>query len=170
MFEKFREKIAALVAPERSRRLYVLQQDLGNLAKNIDQETSRRVAEIVSKMDAFEPLMKEFHGLFSQEFRHPEENLDQPGQLGMYMMGHRVVNDPHFKHLTDWIMNAHANEMFKRPNLNRDNALDAVLYVKAQLSSMILLKRELGRLGSNYEEILHKNEDEAFNRDSITEE
>lgn len=170
MLQNFREKIAAFIAPERSHRLYKLQEDLLILGRNIDQETNRRVAEIIAKLDPFEPLMREFHGLFSQEFQHPEQNLDQPGQLGMYMMGHRIVHDPHFKYLTDWIMNAHANEMFRRPNLTRDNALDAVLYVKAQLSAMILLKKELGRLGSNYEEILNKKEDEAFTSTSTVDE
>lgn len=162
MLQIFREKIAAFVAPERSRRLYTLQQDLGNLAKNIDWETNRRVAEIVSKMDPFEPLMKQFHGIFSEEFQHPEEKLDTSGKLTMYMMGHRIAKDPHFKYLTDWIANGQGNATLKAKGLTRENAADIMLYGRAQISTITLLLKELGRLGSNYEEILAKQEEGAF--------
>lgn len=131
----------------------------------VDQENliNQRVAEIVSKMDPFEPLMKEFHGAFSEDYQRPEEQLNEPGKLQMYMFGHRWMQDPSFTYLCDWIMNQHGSMVFKAAHLNRDTALDIVLYAKAQISTMVLLRKELGRLSSLYQEVIQKNDNEAIN-------
>lgn len=139
-----REKIARFIAPE--------------LSKSIDNEINQRTALIISKMDPFEPLLREFHGVFSEEFDHPEENLDERDRIGMMMWGYQQKNDRFFKYMTDWIMNTQGNETLKKAPVTTDR----ILYGRAQLSTMILFKKEIGRLSSLYEDELAKRHPEGF--------
>ncbi len=121
--------------------------------EDIDNRVNQRVALTMSRMDPFEPLMKEFHGVFSEEYEHPEEKLDARGQLLMKMLGYQLRDDPSFKYLIDWIMNTQGNAAFKAPTRTNEERGEVLMYGKAQISTSILLKRELKRLASLYEEM-----------------
>lgn len=125
-----------------------------------DNRVNQRVAKIISEMDPFEPLMKQFHGVFSQEYERPEEKLSPQGQLGMAMWGYQQSRDPHFGYMTDWIMNTQANETLKRAPVTTER----VMYGRAQISSMLIFTKEVKRLASIYEDIMNKSkEDPDFN-------
>lgn len=126
--------------------------------RDLDMEVNRRVAKIFSEMDPFEPLMREFHGIFSEEFEHPEDNLDYPSALRLYMWGWQQETDPHFQHLMNWIMNTQANETLKHAPVNTDR----ILYGRAQLSTMLLFKKEVKRLSNQYLEEKLKLEGQDF--------
>lgn len=137
--------------------------------REIDSIIGQRVAEIVSKMDPFEPLMKQFHGVFSEEYQHPEQQLSDPGQIQMEMLGFQLKDDPSFRYLTEWMMNTQGNATIKAPNLNRDTALDIMLYGRAQISTMILLKKEVSRLASLHQERLRKSRGETISTSTVGE-
>lgn len=132
-----------------------------------EQMINLRVAEAILKIDPWELIMKEYHGVFSEEYKRPEESLDAPGQLQMYMMGYRLVSDPAFKQLIDWIMNTQGNATMRAPNLTRDTALNIMLYGRSQISVGILLNKEIGRLASLYQEMMEKRDDEKIISTSV---
>lgn len=124
-----------------------------------DNRVSQRVASTIAKMDPFEPILKEFHGVFSKEYERPEDKLDERSQINMKMWGYRMHTDPCFKYMTEWIMNTHANEILKHAPVTPER----ILYGRAQISTMILFVKEVGRLASLYEDLLEKNNEEVFN-------
>lgn len=113
-------------------------------------EVNLRVAEIMNKTDPFDPVLKLFHGIFSEEFERPEDSLDKRSQLNMEMFANRTVKDPSFKYLTDWVMNVAGNECLKRAPISAERTQ----YARAQIANMLLFKRELERLSNLYEEML----------------
>lgn len=131
--------------------------------RKFDALVNQRVAAVIAQMDPFEPLMREFSGIFSSEFEHPEERLDAKGQLGMKMWAYSQKHDPHFRHLTEWIQNTQANETLKRAPVTPER----VLYGRAQISAIVLFVREVGRLSLAYEELLTQK-DEEFTNSEIT--
>lgn len=126
--------------------------------EEFDLRVNQRVAKIISEMDTFEPLMKEFHGVFGKEWEHPEEKLDDRSKTTMLMWAYGQSHDPHFKHITDWVMNTQGNETLKRAPVTAER----VLYGRAQISTMILFVKEVGRLSLLYEEMMEKNKPENF--------
>ena len=56
---------------------------LAERERTIDMEVNQRVAHVLASMDPFEPLLKEFHGIFSEEHERVEDPLDEKGQLQM---------------------------------------------------------------------------------------
>lgn len=151
MFKNFSIKIANIIAPEYIRKLEERAQDA-------ELKVNKRVAEVILNIDPFDILRKEFHGIFSEEFEHPEEKLDERSKLGMMMWAYQQKHDPHFKHMVDWIMNSAGNETLKRAPITTDR----VQYGRAQISTMVLYRKEIGRLSSLYEEILEKNKPQGF--------
>lgn len=145
MFKKFRKQLASFISPE-------YRQEIEIDRKEIDMVVNQRVAKIITEMDPFEPLMKEFHGIFSEEFEHPEYKLVPQDQISMWMWGYQQKNDRHFKYMTDWIMNTYGNEAIKKGHPTPET----ILYGRAQISSMILYRKEVGRLSSLYEDLLEK--------------
>lgn len=144
--KEIKRKVARFLDPEHYG-------DVEKSKADFDLSVNQRVAKVISEMDPFEPLMKEFHGIFSAEWTRPEEKLNEPGQLSMKMWAYSQHHDPHFRHMTDWIMNTQANETLKRAPVTPDR----ILYGRAQISAIILFVKEIGRLSSLYEEILEKN-------------
>lgn len=132
MIDKIRNKIADFIYPEHI------------------NEANQRVAKIMAGLDPFEPVLKLFHGVFSEEFERPEDKLDVRSQMNMMMFANRTVKDPSFEYLTAWIMNIAGNECLKRAPIS----VERTQYARAQLANMILFKRELQRLSSLYEEML----------------
>lgn len=100
--------------------------------------------------------MRHYRGVFSEEYEHPESKLDEKSKLAMAMWAWKTEEDPCFKYLVDWIQNTEGNAAIKRGNPTPET----ILYSRAILSSMILLKREIGRLSAQYKELLAKKDDE----------
>ena len=144
---------------------FVFRKELDELIRmQREQENiiNQRVAEIVAKMDPWELIMKEYHGVFSEEYQHPEYQLNEQGKFLMEAFGYQVNNDPSLKYLIEWIMNVQGNSTIKAPKMTRDSAFDVLLYGRAQIATMLLLKKEVGRLASNYQARVDKQKGEAF--------
>lgn len=122
--------------------------------KQLDAAIGQRVAQTLAKMDPFEPLFKEFHGIFSEEFERPEEKLDTRSTLSLTMWAYQQSTDPSFKFLTNWVMNTQGNETLKRAAVTPER----ILYGRAQISSTLLFINEIKRLGALYEDMLKKDQ------------
>ena len=119
------------------------------------QEVNLRVAEIINKTDPLEPVLKMYHGVFSEEYERVEDILDKRSQLNLKMWAHQMYKDPSFKYVTDWIMNTFGNETLKRAPIS----VERTQYGRAQISSILLFKRELERLSNLYKEMLKQPEE-----------
>ena len=60
---EIRNKIARFIAPE--------------YFQDFDRKVNQRLAELSMKQDPFEILSREFNGIFSNEYEHLEEGLDE---------------------------------------------------------------------------------------------
>lgn len=158
MIKRLRAKLARLISPELINNLEVQIQAEKTRAQEVELSVNQRVAEIISKMDPLEPLLKEFHGVFSREYERPEDMLNPQGQFLMESWGYSQADDPSFKYLTDWIMNVHANETLRHAPVTTDR----ILYGRAQLAVMLLYKNEVQRLSQKYKDRLDKNKPVAF--------
>lgn len=125
-------------------------------AEDAQFESNRRYAKLVAEMDPFEALFSKLSIVFSKEFTKPGDDLDDPSLMRLAIWAYKENNDPQFNYLLDWIINSHGNETFKSPAKTKEELADRMLYGKAQISSMKLLKKEVGRLSSIYEEYLKK--------------
>lgn len=124
-----------------------------------------RVASVISKLDPFEPLMKEFRGIFSKEYAHPEDKLDAKGQLMMRMWGYQMADDPSFRYMMQWIIDGQGNETLKRAPVTPER----IMYGRAQISGMILFRNEVERLAEAYKDELEKNKTQEFISDVVAE-
>lgn len=161
MFKNLRNKLARFISSEYEDLIFLVeknQKDVDNERKEIEKKSQQRVAEIISKMDLFEPLMKKFNGTFSVEYEHVEDALNEQGKIGMYMWAWQQKGDPHFQRMVSWIMDKSGNSLMK---LGNPTELQ-VFYKRAEIANMILYRKEVGRLASNYEELLAKNKGEDF--------
>lgn len=138
--------------------------------KALDDEVGRRAAAIVMKMDPFELVMREFSGVFGEDFEHPEDNLDARGVLNLQTFGYTLANDPSFIFLSSWIMNSQGNETFLRaPVPDEKAAMMKLMYGRAQISSMLTFRKEVRRLSAAYEDVLAKQRGESFDPSLSTE-
>lgn len=165
MFYKIRKLVARFLLPEYQAELDVLIQNaiderrkIEEERKSIEQKISQRVAEMLAKMDPFEPLMKEYNVIFSKEYEQVEDGLNEQGKIGMYMWAWQQRNDIHFHHMIDWIMNKSGNSLLKKANPTELQTF----YKRAEIANMILYRKEVGRLASNYEDMLNKSKPEEF--------
>lgn len=132
----------------------------------IDMEVNRRVAVALSKIDPFETLMKEFHGIFSEEHERVEDVLDTKGALMLKTWAYQTRDNPSFKWITEWVMNTQANETLKRAVVTPDR----ILYGRAQVSCMLVFVKEIKRLASLYEDQLAAGrKDEDFDESASVE-
>jgi len=158
MFEKLRLKLAYFLARD-----YLV--EFEGIALFAEHKANQRIAKIFSKIDPLEMILRDYNGIFSEEFEHPEEKLDVRGQLGMKMWAYQQKTDPHFNFMVDWIMNSAGNETMKRAPITEARTQ----YGRAQIANMMLLKREVGRLSSLYEEELEKNKLQEFDENTTVE-
>lgn len=117
--------------------------------ERIQRETDQRVATAVAKIDPFELMMEQYHGIFSKEYAHVEDPLDAHGQLSILSWAHQAHHSAGFKHLTQWIMNTQGNETLKKAVVTPDR----ILYGRAQISCMLLFVKEVQRLATAYDEM-----------------
>lgn len=165
MPKKLRSYIAELVAPDVFREFQDRLADEAKKTTEAELSANRRYAEMILKMDPFEPIIKRFNGIFSEEFERPEDRLDAAGQLRLKMWAYQQKTDPAFKHMIEWIMNSAGNETMKRAPITNERTQ----YGRAQISNMVLLRDEIGRLSSLYEEELEKHKPKPFNPDVAAE-
>jgi len=135
---------------------WVFSKELQELHEREDQltrEVNQRVAFIVSQLDPFEPLLKQFHGVFSEEFTSAEDNLSEPAQLALFMWAYTQKNDPYFKHLTSFLLNTQGNATIRQAQNDRE-----WFFGRAVISTLLLFIREVERLSSHYEDILAKRD------------
>lgn len=164
MVDTLRNALAKFIAPRLHAELEERAHKLDEQERLLNETVNQRVAAVLSHMDPFEPLMKEFRGIFSEEFEHPEDKLDARSQLLMRTWGYQQSTDPSFRHMIDWIINTQANETLRHALPTPDR----ILYGRAQISGMLLFKREVQRLSNAYEEKIQKR-DEEFDSASATE-
>lgn len=122
--------------------------------QQLDALIGQRIAQTLARMDPFELIFKEFHGIFSDEFERPEEKLDTRSRLSLTMWAYQQSTDPSFKYLMDWVMNTQGNETLKRAAVTPER----ILYGRAQISGALLLVKEVKRLGAQYEDMLKKDQ------------
>lgn len=125
-------------------------------AEDAKFEANRRYAKMIADMDPFEGIFQKLSVVFSKEFTLPGDELDSPSLLRLAMWAYKENGDPQFNYLLDWIINSNGNETFKAKAASKEDLADRMLYGKAQISSMKLLKKEVGRLSGIYEEYLKK--------------
>lgn len=118
--------------------------------REIDSIVNRRVAEFIMAMDPFEPLMRHFKVVFGVDYEKPEERLNQQGQLQMKMWGYQQRDDPSFKFFVQWILDTQGNAAIRKGNPTPET----ILFSRAMIAAPLLMRREVIRLGSLYEEIL----------------
>jgi hypothetical protein len=133
--------------------------------KELDIEVNQRVAFTLSKMDPFELVMREYHGVFGEDFEHPEDRLDERSVYALRSFGYTIANDPSFIFLCEWIMNSQANETL----LKAAPTPERILYGRAQLSAMLAFRKEVRRLSAGYEDMMAQNRGEEFDSTLSTE-
>lgn len=123
-----------------------------------ESKVNQRTAEIISKMDPFEPAMRQFHGIFSQAFERMEENLDERSRLSLLLWANTTSRNENFKYAMDYVANAQANETLKHAPVTPER----ILYGRAQISAVALLKKEIKRMANVYDDIMKKTRPEGF--------
>lgn len=142
----WRTNIAKLIAPE-------VFNELAEKKENLDERVNQRVADVLLKMDPFEPLMRKYNVVFSEEWQHPEDKLDHMGKLSLVMWAHGLKKDPNFKHLVDWIRNTQGNNTIRVAKNDHE-----WLYGRAAIATITLLVDEIGRLSSRYEDMIEQRD------------
>lgn len=143
----WRERFARAIAPDAFDRF--------------EDRVNVRAASIIAKMDPLEFLMQEFHGVFGEEYEHPEDKLDDRGILLMKTMGYQLMNDPSFEYFMRWVMNTQGNAMLKAPARTNEERGEVLLWGKAQIAGVMLIIKEAKRLNGLYLEILKKKDEDG---------
>lgn len=160
MIKNFRKKFACFISPEyRDEADAVLVKGLLELNSEkgkMEYEINKRVAETLLKMDPFEPLLRKYHGVFSDAFDRPEDNLDSPSQMKLSMWAYGQKHDIQGNFFSNWILNSAGNDLIKLTN----PSIERIGYHRALIANEILRKREIGRLALAYEELIKKKDDE----------
>lgn len=165
MFRELRRWIAAQVYPEFKKESliqYARNNELIARERQIEEIINQRVAEVITQMDPFEPLMRKYHGIFSEQYTKPEDKLDDPSRLRLFMWAYGLENEASFKYLTDWIQNTQGNATIRKAQNS-----DEWFYGRAALSVMSLFIQEVSRLASHYKAMMEKR-DREFDASKIT--
>jgi hypothetical protein len=139
--------LARWLAPEEFAELERQKQDL-------ERATNQRVADVLLQMDPFEPFLKKYNVIFSEEWRKPEERLDEQSRIRLFMWAAGIVHDPSFKHMTAWIINTQGNNTLRKGTNDYE-----WFFGRAAIITMDLFVSEVGRLASRYNEMLKKRDD-----------
>lgn len=134
------------------------QKELHAKLKGVDEQVDQRVAQILLSMDPFEPLMQKYHGTFGPSYERPEDKLSKPGRTAMLMWGYAQKNDPSFEHFTQWILDTQGNAMVKKGNPTPET----ILFSRAMIAGPLLMREEIKRLASLYEEMMDDDRQSDF--------
>lgn len=144
MLNDLRYKIASFISPER-------EEIFDSFESEIQKRTDIRVADILTKMDPFDPLLKKYNIIFSEDYTKPEDKLSDVSQLLLFSWAYGTVKDPSFNHLADWIRNTQGNATIKKANTDHQ-----LFFGRAMVASISLFVEEVRRLSSRYEDIMAK--------------
>lgn len=157
------EHIAQWLAPEREARLNTRAAEIQKRERDLEMTINNRVADITLKMDPFEPLMKKYNVVFSEEWQHPEDNLDSQSQIRLFQWAYGIVSDPSFLHVINFFRNTQGNATLRKAKNN-----DEWFYGRASIATLTLLFDEIKRLASHYEDLVSKK-DTGFDPNSAVE-
>lgn len=139
----WRHSLARLLAPEEFAELEKRKVDL-------DMVVNQRVADVLFKMDPFEPLLKKYNVVFSDKWdQKPEESLDSVEVMRLFMWAYGTRSDPSFMHLVDWLRTTQGNNTLRRAKNESE-----WFFGRAAVATITLFIDEVGRLASKYEEIM----------------
>lgn len=153
----FHTMLARWLAPEREELFDVKLLHLQKREKDLDMEVNQRVADYLSKMDPFEPLLKKYNVVFSQEYTRPEQKLNEQSQIQLFMWANGVESDPSFKHLINWFRDTQGNATLRKAKTDHE-----WLYGRAALATLTLFAEEVSRLSSRYKDILAERSGQTF--------
>lgn len=159
IFYLLRKKIVNFITPEP----IVWESDEEKVANSIETQVNQRVAEALMKMDPFEPFLKKFHGIFSEEFVQPEDNLSPQNRIRLFSWAYGAKDDPSFKHLTNFIQNVQANNTLRKATNEYE-----WFYGRSAIVTIELFVAQVGRLGRLYEEVVMRKT-ETFDLDLTVE-
>lgn len=148
MFKNLRSKVAEWIAPHDWAGVLEVQKS----ADSISEQVNQRVAEIVSKMDPFEPFFRKYNVIFSREYSRVEDKLNEQSRIQLFQWAYGLHRDPSFIHLADWIRNTQGNATLRKAK--NDNEW---FYGRAAVTVMTSFVDEVGRLSSRYEELIAKD-------------
>jgi len=155
MFKHIRKNIALLISPEISQEI----KDAVRYGDDAENRANQRLAKTLLDMDPFEPALKRFHGVFGEEFEHPEEKLDERGQMLLKTLGYQLKSDISFKYLTEWILNTQGNNTLRKARTDYE-----LFYGRACIVNIELFVKEIGRLAGLYEEDMAKRGNTDFDQ------
>lgn len=156
MIKELRSRIAKWLSPEYAK-------ELEQKEKNIQQDINQRVADALMHMDPFEPFLKKFHGIFSEEFVQPEDNLSAPNRIRLFSWAYGIRDDPSFRHLTNFIQNVQANNTLRKAKTDYE-----WFYGRSAIITIELFVAQVSRLARLYEEVVLRKA-EAFDSDLTVE-
>lgn len=141
----------------------LLKQRVDLLEKSFEESVGRRVAEIMNRMDPFEPVLRRFGGVFSREKPRPEDGLDARSSLLLKTWAYQQRDDPSFRFMYEWVMDGQGRDAVQKGNPTPET----ILWSRSLLTVMPLWKREVDRLGGLYEDILNSSRGQEFD-DSVS--
>lgn len=147
----WKASIARLLAPEEFVELEKKKSDL-------DMQVNQRVADVLFKMDPFEPLLKKYHVVFPNEWEElkPELDLDSIGAIRLCMWAYGTKTDPSFLHLVNWLRDQQGNKTLRVAKNENE-----WFFGRAAVATLTLFVEEIGRLSSKYEEVM-SHRDKSF--------
>lgn len=151
MVDTFKTKLARFLVPG-------IFQELEERERAINDTVNQRVAGVLAKSDPFEPLLKEFHGIFSEEYEKPEDQLNPVSEMQLKMWAYAQRSDPSFKYMMDWLANKQGNHTLRQPYLTPET----ILYGRALITNVTLIKKEVKRLALSWEDHLREMRGESF--------
>ena len=153
-------KLARFIAPEYER---AAADQWGKATKELDrlaerelalaQMVNQRVAHVLNTMDPFEPLLRKYHVIFSEEYPRPEDKLSPQSQFQFFLWAFSMEQDPNWKYLTEWIRNVQGNATVRQAKNSEE-----WFFGRATLALITLFIREVSRLSSRYKDILAKRD------------
>lgn len=158
MFSLLRLRLALWISPEFTEKVKQMDEYARALALNeraFNEKVNIRVADIITQMDPFEPLMRKYHGVFSEQYERVEDKLDDQSKLRLFMWAFGVEKDPSFKYLTDWIQNTQGNATLRKAKTDHE-----WFYGRVAIAMITLLTEEVSRLASHYKSILAKQKNQ----------
>lgn len=158
MVEVWKARIRAWLFRSETDALIRQQSLLDERERHIEQAVNQRVAEVLTKMDPFEPVMRMYRGVFGETFERPEERLDAQSILRLQTLGYTLADDPSFNYLCEWIMNSQGNETLTKAAVTPER----ILYGRAQISGVLAFRKEVRRLSEAYKDVLDGRKASSF--------